>query len=399
MQLPPANPEAPRRLVDHDGYQVQYLPQSNPEGLERFNFVVMRTYRIEPGQVAQPVRTQRAMRFADVYYDEVVNPLQSPLRYETDLMPPKPACDVVVNGHCYAPGGEATQVTCSLRVGDNPPKKVLVLGDRSVWIPKGSKRAFLNPARPFAVMPLRWENAYGGVAVTQMGPVPHQANPAGMGYFIEDFGDVPPKDRWGPLPNLEDPERPLRLDALLVDPTDWKKGPRPTGFGWVPKHWAPRSERAGLDPGLRPIWDMLHGNPPPGAKDALPFKEMDPAYLNGAPEGQVVPHPNGGELVVLEHLHPTEEQLRFRLPVDHPQLRWDCGRGMSDVKLKMDSITIEPDLMLLDVVWRGWLPAPENFSLEEDYQRVLIEVDGEPELPAKLLDTGFPIELITEGEP
>ncbi len=396
MQLAP-DPRKPRRFVEHEGYQVQYLPEAGPDGLRSFHFVVKRSFRIEPDKPAQPRTLQRVLQTADAYYEGVLDPLASPVRYESDLAPPKPACDVVVNGHCHAPGGEQTTVECGLRVGEHA-KRVLVLGDRSAWKPKSRKTALLTAARPFAVMPLRWDLAYGGVdRSVPRRPIPHPANPSGAGYWAAPIEGTDDVDRHGPLPNLEDPAAPIQLDALLVDPLDWKSGPRPWGFGWVPKHWAPRAELAGLDPALADLWETLHGASPEGADEALPFLEMQPGFRNGAPDGQVIPCPQGGELVVLDHLHPTYEQLRFRLPADRPRLRWGWGAGeIEAVTLQLDTLLIEPDIDLLDCVWRGTLATPEGFRLDEPH-RLRIEVDGQLTAPAQLLDTGFPLELLTEG--
>ena len=132
--------------------------------------------------------------------------------------------------------------------------------------------------------------------------------------------------------------------------------------------------------------------------EKLPLREMDPGFVNGAPEGQVIPHPHGGEWVELCHVHPTRERLRFRLPAERPRLRWSTGtEAPVPVTLRMDTVTIEPDVMLLDVVWRGTVPCPEGFSLAAFTRPPLIEIDGEETLPAQLLDTGFPLDLLTEG--
>ncbi len=395
MQLPQA---APQRFVEHEGYLVQYLPESGVDGLRSFHFVVKRSFAIQPDAPAQPLKIQRAMVTTDSYYEEESNPLTGTIRYESELGPPKPACDVILNGHCYPPGGEAKQLICSLRIADLE-KRILVLGDRSVWKLRGKKRVYLEPARPFSLMALRWENSYGGVdkrAAT--GPMPHPANPAGKGYWACPAPGQPETDRWGPLPNLEDPERPIQLDELLVTPSDWAAGPQPRNFAWLPKHWAPRSEKLGFDPQLRSLWELLHGKASKGSKKPPPFKELDPSFFNGAPEDQQIPYPQGGEQLILNHLHPTHEQLRFRLPSQHPRLRWDCGTGkMLSVSLNLDTVLIEPDLMALDLVWRGQVPAPTGFDLRK-LKKTRIEIDGELTLPAILLDKGFPSALITEGK-
>lgn len=397
MQIRIPTPDAPRQYLRHDGYQVQFLPECGEEGLVAFHFVVKRTYEIEPDAMARPATLQRPLHLSDQYWDES-DPLNSGIRYETDLLPPKPACDVVVNGHVYAPGGEAVQCLAGIRVGNNPPKQVRVIGDRSAWLEAGAKRAEITPARPFSVKPIRWELAYGGVDEQySAGPLPYMANPIGRGFWAKEHEWAGERERYGPLPNFEDPENPLQVDALLVDPAHWDRAPKPAGFGWVPRHWEPRAGKAGIDPKLRSIWERLHANPPPGAPK-LPLKEMDPSFLNGAPEGQVIPFPNGGETVVLTHLHPTEAELRFRLPADTPRIRFDCGPGFQPVKVRVDTLTIEPDVMSLDVVWRGTLPAPDGVRIDK-LTKALIEVDGALTLPAPLLDTGFPLDLLTDAKP
>lgn len=407
MQLPGPNPQFPRHFVRHDGYQVQYLPQNGKEGkLEAFYFVVKRSYDLEPGK-ARPALMQRPLHTADKYFEAGLDPLRSPMRYETDLMPPKAACDVIVNGHCYAPGGEAVQAVCSVQVGDNAPKRVRVIGDRSAWQPRNARKAAITPARPFSVMPLRWDYAFGGVdEQADTGLAIHPANPSGVGFWAKPApgaeADAPAPDHYGPLPNLEHPDHPLQLDAMLQDPVDWKKAPPPWSTGWVPKHWEPRAGRAGVDPKVRPMWDLFAKSPLlKKAGIEMPVREMDPRFFNGAPPGQVIPYPIGGELVVLEHMHPTEQQLRFRLPTDHPRLRWSLGGDapMQPVALKIDTLTIEPDLMALDVCWRGRLPVPEGTSIAKMKHAPIIEVDGQLTAPAQLLDSGFPMELITEAKP
>jgi hypothetical protein len=49
------------------------------------------------------------------------------------------------------------------------------------------------------------------------------------------------------------------------------------------------------------------------------------------------------------------------------------------------------------LVWRGSIDRPEDLESLADLKRVLLEVDGELTMPACLLGTGFPIELL-EGK-
>jgi hypothetical protein len=84
MQLPqPEDPRKPRPYVEHDGYQVQHLPEMSPdpaEGLRAFNFVVKRSYAIVPDAPAQPARLQRPIVMADVFHDGVLDPIRGSIR-------------------------------------------------------------------------------------------------------------------------------------------------------------------------------------------------------------------------------------------------------------------------------------------------------------------------------
>lgn len=399
MQLPTPDVDRKRTHLHHDGFQVQYLIETGLKGVVGFNFVVKRSYEIVPDRVAQPVTLQRVLNTVDIYYEHEINPLITPVKYETDLMPPKPACDVIVHGHCYAPGGEATTAECGIKIGKKFSKNILVIGDRSAWQPAHQSRALITAARPFAVMPLRWENAYGGIDESTPGlPMIHATNPSGRGFWAKTGEGQPTPERYGPLPNLENPKAPLQLDRLVVDPVEWRDGPQPINFGIVPKHRLPRAELAGMNPTIRPLWDLLYKKVPQGAESLKQMREMQRSFYNAAPPDQQIEYPNGGETVILTNLHPTHQQLRFKLPVDHPRLRWDCGKGFAPVKLNIDTILIEPDLMYVDVCWRGFVPAPEGYDIE-DIGLARMEVDGALTLPAQLLDTGFPLSLLTEAEP
>ncbi len=379
-----------RAYVRHPGYLVQPLPDTSPDGLEGFHFVVKRSYRIEPDQTAVPVDLQRVLNLADVYADPE-NASRSALLHATDLTPPKALCDVVLLGHCHPPGGEATSCEVTLRFGELR-KSVLVLGDRSAWLPGREGKARLNPARPFQAMPLGWERAYGGVAQFETGDVPHPANPAGVGFWLRSMNPDEPRDRYGPLPNLERADGVLNVDELLVDPAKLDGAPVPAGFGFVPPHWAPRMKRGGHDPRFRGIWERMTADLPPGQPGPRWF-ERDPRYFNQAPDDQQAPLPKGGERVAITHVHPDHQELRFRLPEHTPTLRWSLGGPYEEVPLQLDTVVIDADRLALDLVWRGTAKTLRGGHLM-DLPPVKHEVDGQPTLPAALVDSGFPLRLL-----
>lgn len=399
MEIRVVDPTRPRHFVRDPAWQVQYLPECDDQGLYAFHFVVKRGYDIRPGGMATPAQPQSALYLSDFYYDDA-EPLGSAIRYESDLSPPKTACDVIVNGWCHPPGGEAVQCLVGVKVGPLD-KQVLVLGDRSAWWKPGLRRPVVSRARPFHTLPIRYEYAYGGSDLRHTAsPVMCPTNPIGTGFWVQEYDPNHALERWGPLPNLEDPDDVVQVDDLLVPAEklqDGDKFRRPAGFGVVPRHWAPRVNRGGMDPKLRPVWDLF-AKIPRRQKVDLPARIMEPRFLQAAPEGQTIPYPRGAEAVTITNMHPELPELRFQLPADRPVLRFDFGKGMSPVELNIDTLIIEPETLNLQVVWRGSLRVAPGQRMDQ-LNKALVEVDGHIALPAALLDTGFPIELLTRGQP
>src|SRR5262245_45629293 len=122
---PPASP-APAAGADRPG-QTIVLPGQTPQGEPVLGVLVKRTYTIAPGKRCRRAEEDRKLVSGDAHYDD---PLNSPVKFESDFVPFKLATDVVLNGKAYAPGGRpARQLTASLAVGGHR-KDVLVQGDR-----------------------------------------------------------------------------------------------------------------------------------------------------------------------------------------------------------------------------------------------------------------------------
>ena len=113
---------------------------------------------------------------SDVFFGE---PGRSAPKYEVDFAPRKFRCDVLLNGHAYAPYGRPTErVTVSMSVG-RWSKAFSVLGDR-VWLNDGHAHA-TSPV-PFVRMPISYDHAFGGVDQYHEDPAQHGAylrNPSG----------------------------------------------------------------------------------------------------------------------------------------------------------------------------------------------------------------------------
>ncbi len=376
MQAPvaPALGVGPRR--NHHTL-AQVLPEADEEGrVGAYHFVVKRSYDVVAGKLAERRASATAMHAADVYFDGG-GLLDASLRHPTDLLPPKPGCDVVVVGHCHPPGGEATDCTVELHVEDRK-KAVRVIGDRTAVLRRGERWATLRGPRPFSVMPLRWELAYGGPAFA--------ANPIGCGCWPDDAlpppppefeGELPevpgaPSPLYGPLPNLV-PESAWPGPEDLAFDRAATSAPSPANLGWLSRHWARRP--------AEPV--ALRSTPAPRA---APSGRAAPANVElvgdrlvarqFAPDDQVFPHPHGGEPITLVNLHPSVPRLRFQLPMDRPTVHWNHGAGRERVAMNLDTVTIEPDLDRLDLVWRGTLEVPADARTAAVCPR-LVDVDGE----------------------
>ena len=128
------------------------------------------------------------------------DPEMSSYKYEPETAFIKPATDIVLIGHAYAPKPRVTEVDVSLRVG--PMEKVVrVVGDR-YWV-KRFGMTFKTKPEPFERMPLIYERAFGGWDRSHPNPEKHSfepRNPVGTG-FRAKRGKFEEGIR---LPNLED---------------------------------------------------------------------------------------------------------------------------------------------------------------------------------------------------
>ena len=119
-----------------------------------------------------------------------------------------------------------------------------------------------------------------------------------------------------------------------------------------------------------------------------------PAPWSCASPGLCLPHLEGHEKITLRHMHRDRDDLVLRLPISKPKLRVAINdAAMAPVKLTLDTVHIEVEAEEVMLAWRGTVkPGITNL---DDLKRVLIEVDGKLTLPAPLIGTGFPADLLT----
>jgi hypothetical protein len=259
-------------------------------------------------------------------------PGQSSLLCDTDLVPFKPATDVLLLGHAYAPGGrQVTQLDVGFRVGELV-RTLRIHGDRT-WQRRLGVMSLSAP-EPFTRMPLVYERAFGGAAPEAGGGAAtfEPRNPVGRGFANEAAHLV-----GRPAPNLEE------LDDAI---TSWRSRPRPAGVGPVARNWSPRLELAGT-----------HDQRWQEERFPLVPLDFDERFYQSAPEVQQVHgHLSGGELVVLHHLTPGRDEVRFALPRVFLGFRTFFGREVVEHRARLHTVLLEPDASHVTLVWGTQVP-------------------------------------------
>jgi hypothetical protein len=319
-------------LLNATKMPAEYTLGTDPQARERLVVVIKGTFVIPENLHQQPqmAEKQAPLVMADVFTGE---PGASATLCESEFAPFKPRCDVLLNGSAYAPGGRAQETAVALRVGAMH-KSFNVVGDR-VW----DKVLFsVTPSdpQPFAVMPISYNRAYGGVDEAPDDPEKRQAydkNPVGVGYYPLTRG----KNLLGkPLPNTAEIGKP-------VNNTTGRH--TPMSFGALGRNFEPRPAYAGT---YDQDW----------VDNVFPFlpADFDPLYYQSAPQDQQMDYPAGGEEVELTNLTPGG-QAKFHLPkVDVPVEFTNAAYERTEVRATLDTIIIEPDLQRLMLVWRASMP-------------------------------------------
>jgi uncharacterized protein YjbI with pentapeptide repeats len=248
-------------------------------------------------------RTARLIAPLELVHYDRVRPTGC-LDEATELAPYLPGAGVLLSGAAHAPGNQRT-TAMSVRLGiyrEVPLiNKVLhVIGDRTREAPA--------VAKPFEVMPLVYERAFGGPRTPD--------NPVGT-------GEMPGSQ----LPNV-------------VDPRDYS---RPAGFGPVAPHWGPRK-------------GLLGGLPAPN--DTELREGLDWRWFHAAPVDQQIEHLEGDEWIVLDGLHPTMPSFRTQLPnaCAYAIFTLSGPTGPSPPKaidLYCDTLVIKPETGVCSLLWRG----------------------------------------------
>ncbi|WP_437594318.1 DUF2169 family type VI secretion system accessory protein [Sorangium sp. So ce1000] len=306
--------------------------------------VAKATYRIPAHPAAAPELSDRprGLLYKDVFEGE--DGLSTPL-FENDLVPFKPACDVIVKGSARAPqGNPVTETTAGIKVGPIE-KAIRVLGNRT-WVKRLSGYEPSRPA-PFVSVPITYSRAFGGAfdhrAIGSDDPadfLAHPANLVGCGYARGKFLKLL---EGRPAPNLEAPGVPI---------SDPEKLYAPMSLGPIARNWAPRLALAGT---YDQTWrDEIFPLLPP---------DFDERYHQSAPADQQMPYPKGGEEVTLLNLLSASGVASFRLPdLELPMVALSRRHGHTALAPVVDTLAIDADAATFDLVWRARLPLARSID-------------------------------------
>jgi hypothetical protein len=313
-----------------------YTMGLRPDGRELLVVVVKGTFRIPKDNRGPELAEQQVdLVMVDEFTGE---PGFSAPKYESDFAPTKPRCDVLLNGSAYAPAGRpVTRVDVGLRVGAMA-KFFSVVGNR-FW-KKDLFSIHATEPTPFTVMPISYDNAFGGVDQSDPDETKHRTfleNHAGKGFH---FNLTKEAIDGKPLPNTEE------IGERVTIP---RGNYRPMAFGPIGRAWKPRPKFAGT-------YDQNW------VENVFPFlpPDFDDRYYQSAPEDQLTDYLRGGEEVVLVNLT-SQGRTTFKLPtISVPATFYLKNGEEKEIAANNDTIVIEPDLGRFMLIWRTSLPLKRN---------------------------------------
>lgn len=142
--------------------------------------------------------------------------------FPSDNYPVHRGCELLILGsaRCRQP---VRRTRASFVVGAFN-RSIDVVGDRR-WVRSAAGALVPSEPEPFSAMSLDWTRAYGGSCEVHGEPSAHRLNPVGKGlcYDAETCEGTP-------LPNLEDPDEPIRAWSDTPTPAAW--GPVPCSTPW-----------------------------------------------------------------------------------------------------------------------------------------------------------------------
>ncbi|OYP35463.1 DUF2169 domain-containing protein [Rhodopirellula sp. MGV] len=340
------------------------LPSVDDQRHSVLAVVTKQTFDIAKSGKLVPAEKPAVIQQADQFFDEG-DPETCSVQFESDLAPFKTVTDVVVLGSAHAPDEKPLrQLDVAVDVGTKR-KLIRVFGDRFCRYRDGESPEFSAP-EPFTVMPIRYENAYGGVdRVSEPGlEFSYPRNHVGKGFVCKN---IPEAIEGLALPNLEDPNDLLTPQRLCLESlTSWNEQPLPQGFGWFQKTWYPRCSFVGAVPGFVDPDEVMReetlGLVPKGQIAlARQFKlpSFDIRFNSGASVGLAFAPFRGDEVLTIHHMTP-DRMLQVQLPGQPPQVTLNLGKGVQQLDPVLHTVCVRVEDRQVDLVWRGSLSNPDR---------------------------------------
>lgn len=320
------------RIYKDTPFEIGLMPWEFEPGELLYLVFVKGTFSLVPGRCE--IAEEQATIQGEVPFDDHDRPS---VRCASDFAVVKPRGEWLLTGSAFAPGGRpVTVLPVHVRVGPLE-KQLVVYGDRR-W-ERGVLGAKPSAPQPFTEMPLRWERSFGGPR--------HPENPSGCGTVAVEG----PTGRIEPLPNIEDPRRPI------VSKDD---RPPPAGAFPIPSTWPARTRLLGTfdDEWKRARWPYFP-------------RDFDPHFYQAAPADQQLPQGywRGDERIVLRGLSASHAVLETKLPGLRARVfvEWDPARRgtnepamgevprptLDEVGMVLDTIAIDSAAATVCCTWRG----------------------------------------------
>lgn len=314
-------------IRNHTPFSPLYFESRDVQGRDFGVFVLRGTFDIVPGQPLRPCQKQDPIVEADQYFGEIG---KSSLRVESDLAPFKPRTDIHILGTARAPGGRPLpDWLVRVKVGELE-KTLRVTGPRK-WVKDGGTYRLAEP-EPVTEVPIRYENAFGGVWKDNWGNEKVcEENPVGIGFVGDEVPNYPDEI---PAPQIEDPEDPICEIGKLH---------RPQGLGPIARSWQPRRGLSGTfdDAWLSSRWPELPHD--------FDFR----FYSSGHPGLACTGFLQGNEEITIEG---TGDDMNHRTHLPGYLLalllrRRDGSMAMAPVML--DTLDIDLNTRRAHLAWRG----------------------------------------------
>lgn len=311
------------------------------------------SFTLQPGPQAilAPAEQRRGLLISDLHEGE---PGVSAPLIESDFVPTKAACDVVVKGSAHAPGGRPVESFAAGVAIGSMRKMLRVVGERR-WHKRLIGGYQASSPGLVAAVAVTYGRAFGGMydhsAIGGDDPtvfLAHPENFVGCGYFRGPFLRLADGS---PLPQFE------VIGAPVVAPGNLHK---PAGLGPIGRGWAPRRGFGGTydERWREQVFPLLP-------------EDFDERYYQCAPQDQQIPFPRGGETVSLWNMTPGGGMTQFTLPpLDLPMAVISRDRRPLRLAPVVDTIVIDTDAGNVDIVWRARSP------LRRDLHEILTVAAG-----------------------